>query len=566
MLLSLNVNNFAIIDKIEVEFDKGLNIITGETGAGKSIIIGALSLALGQRANVDNIKSGEEKIKVEAMFDVPKNNEKLISLLDDLDIDYSDNNLILVREVYENGRNVSRVNGNLINVGTLKQIGSHLVDIHGQNSAQRILDKSTHLSFLDEYAASELNEYKNPLKQAYKDYKKLYEEYIKISDNQVKEEENLARYKREYEQINSVELYEGLDDELENREKILSNIQEMFEYINGSYDLLYKKEGNICESIVGVEENLTKAGELDSNLSENISLIGEARTLIEEAVLFLREYKDTLEYEPSELDEIQDKLNKINILKRTYGENIQKILEYKVQIETKINLIDNFDEKIKSIKDGLNESKKKYEELALKVRQIRKEKAKSLCEEIKSNLELLSMKDTDFSIKFTDLADDMQFGENGIDDVEFLISTNNQESLKPLDKIASGGEISRIMLSIKSVLSEIDHTPTMIFDEIDSGISGRTAQVVAKQMWDLSKRHQILAITHLPQIASMADSNYLIEKKHRNSVVYTSFKKLDEDERISELARMLGGITITQNTKIHASEMFSQAKNYKNKI
>lgn len=564
MLLSLNINNYAIIDNLSIDFDEGLNIITGETGAGKSIIIGALSLVLGEHAKTENIRTGKDKAVIQALFTVEEKNEELKAVLDDLSIDYSDETLILTREISLKGRNICKINSTLVNVSTLKEVGTHLIDIHGQHEHQKLLNQNTHLSFLDSYAQNKIKEDLIKVSLSFDEYKKAFKELNELEKKSKENKDNLDNYKRQYEEINEVNLEIGEDEELNKKEKILLNSQNIYSDVDSAYSLLYKTDNNILSNLTLANDYFSRVLEYDESVKENVDMLLEANTLIEEVAFFLRDYKDNISFNPEELNEIESKLNKINNLKKKYGATIEDILEYKKELEHKIELIDNYDENLANLKKDVENKEKSYLKNAKALREKRKKAAEEFCKKITDNLELLSMKGTVFACEFKDLAKNGNYTKKGIDDITFMISTNKGESLKPLNKIASGGEISRVMLSFKRILSENDNIDCLIFDEIDTGISGQTALIVGKQMWELSRNHQIMAITHLPQIASMADTNYFIKKEVKGEKTFTSFKKLNEEEKISELVRIISGENAGENAIMYAKDMIANADKLKN--
>lgn len=563
MLLSLSVRNYAIIDRISIDFSNGLNVLTGETGAGKSIIVGAFSLALGYRSDTDSIRMGEDKLNVQALFSLDKINENLKIVLDENAISYEDNSLLLSREVNRSGKNICKVNDTLVNVGLLKVIGSYLVDIHGQHEHQKLLNSQTHLELLDSYKKQEIAFNKREVELAYFALKKANEEYKNIFKLSKEEKEKKEDYEKKLKEIDDVKLEVGLDEELEKRSNILSNSQKIYEQIDLAYSSLYEGSSNVLETLLLAENALSTACRYDEKISKDESLIKEAKISIEEAIYSLREYKMSLEFEPEELDEIQGKLYRINNLKRKFGETVSDILNVKEDLSNKLSLINNMDFEIEKAKEKFLKAKEDYLNKAFKLREIRKEVAKDFEQQITNKLNLLSMPNVSFKVDFEKLEENEKFTVNGIDKVSFLISTNKGQDLKPLSKIASGGEISRIMLAFKTILANVDDTSTLIFDEIDTGISGRTAQIVSEQLYLLSKNHQVICITHLPQIASMANKHYLIKKEDKVNLTTTSFSALNEEEKEVELARMLGGVEITDLTLSHAKEMLNLAKNFK---
>ncbi|WP_329380262.1 DNA repair protein RecN [Anaerofustis butyriciformans] len=564
MLLSLNINNYAIIDNLSIEFDEGLNIITGETGAGKSIIIGALSLVLGEHAKTENIRTGKDKAVIQALFTVEENNHELKEVLDDLSIDYSDQTLILTREISLKGRNICKINSTLVNVSTLKEVGTHLIDIHGQHEHQKLLNQNTHLSFLDSYGQNKIKDDLRNVSLSYDEYKKALKELTELEKKSKENSDNLDNFKRQFEEINEVELEIGEDEELEKREKILLNSQNIYSDIDSAYSLLYKSDSNVLSNLTLANESFSKVLDYDESVKENVEMLNEANTLIEEVVFFLRDYRDNISFNPEELNDIESKLNKINYLKKKYGVTIEEILEYKKELQNNIELIDNYEDTLNSLKKDVDKKKKEYLKHAKTLREKRKKIADEFCKKITENLQLLSMKGTVFACEFKDLEKNENYTKKGIDDIAFMISTNKGESLKPLNKIASGGEISRVMLSFKRILSENDNIDCLIFDEIDTGISGQTALIVGKQMWELSKNHQILAITHLPQIASMADTNYFIKKEVKDDKTFTSFTKLNEEEKVEELVRIISGENTSENAIMYAKDMIENADKLKN--
>lgn len=564
MLLSLNINNYAIIDNLSIEFDEGLNIITGETGAGKSIIIGALSLVLGEHAKTENIRTGKDKAVIQALFTVEENNHELKEVLDDLSIDYSDQTLILTREISLKGRNICKINSTLVNVSTLKEVGTHLIDIHGQHEHQKLLNQNTHLSFLDSYGQNKIKDDLRNVSLSYDEYKKALKELTELEKKSKENSDNLDNFKRQFEEIDEVELEIGEDEELEKREKILLNSQNIYSDIDSAYSLLYKSDSNVLSNLTLANDSFSKVLDYDESVKENVEMLNEANTLIEEVVFFLRDYRDNISFNPEELNDIESKLNKINYLKKKYGVTIEEILEYKKELQNNIELIDNYEDTLNSLKKDVDKKKKEYLKHAKTLRDKRKKIADEFCKKITENLQLLSMKGTVFACEFKDLEKNENYTKKGIDDIAFMISTNKGESLKPLNKIASGGEISRVMLSFKRILSENDNIDCLIFDEIDTGISGQTALIVGKQMWELSKNHQILAITHLPQIASMADTNYFIKKEVKDDKTFTSFTKLNEEEKVEELVRIISGENTSENAIMYAKDMIENADKLKN--
>ncbi|MFA0816056.1 MAG: DNA repair protein RecN [Anaerofustis sp.] len=563
MLLTLNIKNYAIIDQLSIDFSEGLNVLTGETGAGKSIIVGALSLALGYRANTDAIRTGADRITVQALFSYDVDDAAVQQIFDEFGITSEDHTVLLTREIYANGRNVCRVNDVLINVLTLKSISAYLVDIHGQHEHQKLLNQETHIDFLDAYAGESIQTMKHETSVRYEEMKRAERELHmlieKEKDARAKEDEVREHLK----EINSLNLVVGEDEKLEERKKILSNSEKLFELTTSVYSLLYGSERNICDRLTEANNKLEAISEIDGSLKTDSQALNDALISVQEIVYSLRDYKDSIEFNPSELDNLETRLNKIDHLKRKYGQTIEEILEQADEYHSFLSLIENGEEQLAAARKRYDNNVASYLDSAIELSKGRKNAADRLTKRLMNNLNELAMPNAQFLISFEDTRKYNRLSPNGIDGVQFLISTNIGQEKKPLSKIASGGEVSRIMLAIKSIMADADHTDTLIFDEIDTGISGRTAQIVAEKMSELSRSHQILCITHLSQIASMADTHFLIEKSVIGNETYTSFKKLDYEGRTFELARMLGGVHVTETTLTHASEMLQLALEYK---
>ncbi len=559
MLLSLNIKNYAIIDSLNIDFQTGLNVLTGETGAGKSILVGALSLALGYRANTDSIRSGKEKLFVQALFSFEKNDSDLLNLMEEYRIENEDNTLLLSRELNANGRSVCRINDTLVNVGTLKSFASQLVDIHGQHEHQKLLSAETHIDFLDAYGGENLSSYKMQTENLFRlmmQKKKEYEDLLDAS-KYLKDKQDL--YAAQYEEINSLGLQPGEDDALSQRKNKLANSEKLFEHVNLAYGLLYDNEENALNFLHQIETALNHISEIDPQTAQQHADFEDSMIRMEEIAYGLRDYLNELEFNPEELDNIQSRLHQINQLKRKYGETIEEILSEADLLQEKLSLITNSELNVSKAEEAYHAAEKEYLESAKRLSSERKKTAERLSVRMLQNFHELAMEHSEFEVEFTE----GNYTAKGTDRVEFYISTNVGQEKKPLAKIASGGEISRVMLAIKSILADADATGTLIFDEIDTGISGRTAQTVAEKMASLRKNHQILCITHLPQIASMADAHYLISKYVETGNTFTEFKLLAPNERVTELARMLGGVHVTQTTQEHASEMLRLSEEYK---
>ncbi|SEF82608.1 DNA repair protein RecN (Recombination protein N) [Caloramator fervidus] len=562
MLLELNIKNFALIDEVDLKFSKGLNILTGETGAGKSIIIDSINFLLGEKQSKDIIRQGKDFAYVEGVFECT--NLKLKEILQEAGIDVDDV-LIISREINSSGKSLSRVNGKTVTASFLKKIGKFIIDIHGQHEHQSLLDEDNYVHILDAFCNFELE----PIKREYRYYfEKLNEIEKNIEDLRRDEQYKLQKLDILSFQIDEIEranLKIGEDEELTKRRNLLANSEKIYSTLANVYERLYQKsEGysafDEISSSLSQLENIARFDEEFVKIKEDLE---EVYYKLEDVIERIRDFKDKIEYNPEELNIIEERLDLISKLKRKYGNNIQDILNFydKIKIE-----YENIQRSEEILEDLLKEHEKCLEilnDLAGKITNIRRETAKKLSEKIEYELRYLGLEKARFYVEVLELD---KFFVNGKNAVNFLFCANPGEQLKKLNKVASGGEISRIMLAIKSVIAKVDEIPTLIFDEIDTGISGRAAQAVAEKMCLISKDHQILCVTHLPQIAVMADNHFMIKKILDEDTTKTIVKKLDDKERINEIARMVGGAIVTELTFKHANEMISIANQLKSTI
>ena len=562
MLKSLEVKDYALIEHISIEFGSGLNIITGETGAGKSILIDAMSLLLGERASTEVIRKGAQKSVVEGIFDV-KENKKVKSLLEENDVDFTDE-MIIRREISLKGTNRCFINDTPVNLNLIKDVGNLLVDLHGQHEHQSLLRTETHIDYLDEFGSYDdhLKKYKakyDELSSAEKDLKSLRdrEEIIKekreIYSFQVKEIDNISPLEDEEEKL-SAEL------------TILENSETLNELTTELYDIIYESENSVQDSIVKIKNHLAKLAEIDKTFQESLNESETVLAIINDISSFIRAYKSKVEHDPAYIDGLRERLGAINLLKKKYGGSVKTILAHRKKIGEELELAENFEEKINELEKELNSKRKEAGLIAKSISEKRKETASKIKKGIETSLNELGIEKPVFKTEiinepaeknncvFVD-GKPFRFDSNGIDEVQFYISTNPGEDPKPLAKVASGGEVSRIMLSLKSVLAKSDKLPLLIFDEIDVGISGRIAQKVGFALKDLSKFHQVIAITHLPQIAGLANHHYLIQKIQQDSRVISSIKKLQDKERITEVAKLLSGEKVTESSIESAKEL-----------
>ena len=557
MLQNLHVKNLALIDEIEVEFKDGLNILTGETGAGKSIILGSISLALGGRYTKDILRQGAEYGFVELTFLVE--NESQQKKLKELDIFPEEGMVTLSRRLMA-GRSVSRINGETVQMGLLKEASSILIDIHGQHEHQSLLYKKNHLGIVDAFAKEYLAEVKEKAAQAYKAYKACEKELKEAEADESQRAKELSFLKFEVSEIQEAHLLPGEDEELESLYRRMTNSKKIADSVNEAY--LYTSEGggNASEALSRAIRALSEASEYDDRAAQLYGQLVEVDSLLNDFNRELADYSKTCEFSDEEFYETENRLNEINHLKTKYGDTIEKILDYCASRDERIGILEDFDNYILRLKDQCAKAEEVLRQSTARLTKIRKKQAKILEEAIEEGLKDLNFENVKFRIQFESTKD---YTAEGMDDIEFMISLNPGQPVKPLAGVASGGELSRIMLAIKTVMAKRDDIETLIFDEIDVGISGRTAQKVSEKMALIGKKHQVICITHLAQIAAMADHHYMIEKSTKKGDTKTSIELLDEKRSIEELARILGGAKITDTVVQSAVEMKELAKQTK---
>ena len=549
MLQNLHVKNLALINESEVEFSNGMNILSGETGAGKSIIIGSINLALGEKVQKEMLRDNGESAFVELIFLVE--DEKTKKALEELEVELEDDQVILSRKITA-GRAVGRVNGEAVSVSRMKEIAAVLIDIHGQHEHQSLLSKKKHLDILDEYAKEELAEKKEKMTLLYHQYKKEKEECANSNVDVEERNRELSFLEYEVKEIEDAHLTLGEDETLETDFRKFSNGKKIMEAIQESYSLTGEGMESASELLSRALRELSMVSDYDEKIAAMEQELIEIDNLLSDFNHEISGYMSDTEFDDETFYEVEKRLDLINHLKSKYGADIPAILQSLQEKQDRIQVLSDYEQYLEKLKNQMEKTKKELTKLCEEVSEIRKKHAVVLCEAITEALKDLNFLDVQFTMNFEVLND---FSANGIDDAEFMISTNPGEPVKPLGKIASGGELSRIMLAIKTVMAENDHIGTLIFDEIDSGISGRTAQMVSEKMNLLGKSHQIICITHLPQIAAMADSHYLIEKSVENQNTYSRIHRLEEEDSVKELARMLGGVEITDTVLESAREM-----------
>ncbi|MCR4831413.1 MAG: DNA repair protein RecN [Pseudobutyrivibrio sp.] len=556
MLASLHVKNLALIDEEEIIFSKGLNILSGETGAGKSIILGALHLSLGDKSSKDFLRDSESEAFVEAVYLI--NDEATKEALRDLGVEPYDDEVIMSRRITES-RSVGKINGEQVPAAKMKEVGDLLLDIYGQKEHQSLLNTKRHMELLDEFAKDEIGDLKTQVAESYKAYKNLMAEYEEAKQSDVSKEREIVLLDHEINEIESANLKVGEDEELEEEYKRLSNYSRIMEYFGRAHEAM-AGDGGVSDAISSAISDIRYIEGIDERASEFLAMLNDADSIISDFNRELSSYMSDASFDAGRYNEVELRLNEINRLKDKYGATIELVLEELQKRQDKKAKFESFDEYLAELKAKVDKATAELTTLCDKLSDIRKKKASELSTKMKEAMSDLNFLNSEFDVDIRRLD---HFTADGVDEGEFVICTNPGEPLRPLKDIASGGEMSRIMLAIKTVLASKGGIDTLIFDEIDAGISGRTAQAVSEKLSTVANAHQVICITHLPQIAAMADTHFLIEKNVENGHTISGIKKLYDDENVEELARMLGGSVITEAVMNNAKEMIELAQKYK---
>lgn len=560
MLAELAIKNIAIIESVTVSFQKGFTVLTGETGAGKSIIIDSIHLLVGGRGSSDFVRHGADKAEIEGLFLI-EDDHPAIAKCSEFGIEIEEGMLLLKRDIYPSGKSVCRVNGKLVTITILREIGRTLVDIHGQHDNQEMLDEKSHLRLLDEFGGKEIYPALNEYQSIYREYVKIKKDLASLNENEQMMAQRLDLLKFQLNEITNAQLKIGEDEQLLTEKKKLTNFEKLFSSLNTTYEALQGEQKGL--DWVGLAlSNLDEAQTIDEELKEIYSIVSNSYYQLEDIVHTLREKLDELEYDPNRLNEIENRLNIIHQMKRKYGDSIEAILEYCAKIDDEIEMITNRESHIETLNKKLVSIEKDLLVEANHLTSLRKNAAEKLTEAIHKQLKDLYMDKTVFEVKFFE-QDNIEFQPDGIDKIEFYMSTNPGEPLKPLAKIASGGELSRIMLALKTIFSQHQGVTSIIFDEVDTGVSGRVAQAIGEKIYRISVNSQVLSITHLPQVAALCDHHFFIRKEIKEQRTITSIQQLSERERIEEIARMISGSHITTATEEHAKELLDLAHKYK---
>lgn len=549
MLLEISIKNFAIIEEVSLHFDQGMTILTGETGAGKSIIIDAMNMMLGSRATTDVIRHGASKAEIEGLFSL-ENSRSLKPIFEEQGLELTDE-LIIRREILQNGRSVSRVNGQLVNLSVLKAIGQHLVDIHGQHDQEELMRPQLHIAMLDEFGDQEFLTLKDRYYETFDRYRGLRKQVLTLQKNQQEHKARIEMLEFQIAEIESADLKSGEDLTLHQERERLLNHKQIADTLTNAYAMLDNEDFSSLSNVRSAMNDLESIEEYDPSYKELSSNLSESYYVLEDVTKRLEDIIDGLDFDGNRLMQIEARLDLINSITRKYGGNVNDVLEYFAQISKEYQLLTGNHSSSEDLEVELKALEKTLVELAGQLSQARHLLAKQLESEIKQELQELYMEKANFQVQFTR----SKFNREGNEQVEFYISTNPGEDFKPLIKVASGGELSRLMLAIKSAFSRKEGKTSIVFDEVDTGVSGRVAQAIAQKIHKIGSNGQVLAISHLPQVIAIADYQFFIEKISDEHSTVSKVRLLDMDERVEEIAKMLAGENVTDAALTQAREL-----------
>lgn len=555
MLKELSIRNFAIIEDLTVSFSNGLTVLTGETGAGKSIIIDAVHLLAGGRGNSEFIRHGARKAELGGLFQISSSLHPVHKKLEEAGIEIEEDTIILRRDLHDTGKSVCRVNGKLVPLSVLRDIGASLIDIHGQHENQELMDEKQHIYLLDHFAEEQLAPIQEVYSSQYEEYRSLKRELASISIDEQLMAQRIDLYQFQMKELEDAKLRLGEEDELLDERRRLMNFNKIFERSNEAYEAI-QGESKGLDWIGNAMGALEDAAKVDDQFKEASEAVTTAFYALQDAAHQVKNVLDELEFDPARLNEVEQRLALFQNLKRKYGSTIEEILAYYDKIKTELNELLNRDEILQVKERKVLEMESALHELAVQLTAIRKNAAHDLSESIMAELRELHMEKAKFIVNFDELS---FFDANGKDQVIFYISTNVGEPPKSLPKIASGGELSRMMLALKTIFSSSNGITSIIFDEVDTGVSGRVAQAIAEKIAAISINSQVLCISHLPQVAAMADHHYFIKKEVNHDRTFTSLLEIDTEARIEEVSRMMSGAEITDLTLQHATELLKMA-------
>ncbi|MBM6760819.1 DNA repair protein RecN [Megamonas hypermegale] len=558
MLKTLSIWNFALIEHIQIEFNRGLNILTGETGAGKSILLGALGMVIGHRSNLDVIRSNADFMRVEAVFSI-MNEQAIKDFLLKNNILIEDDTLIITRQILASGRNIIQINNCHTTLAILRQLGEMLVDIHGQHANQALLKPQKQLNLIDEYDNGAINRQKAVYAQIYYHWLELKEKLAKSKTNTQEMAQRLDMLNWQINEIQNAKLEVDEDTKLEEQIKVLANAEKISLLSQNAYNLLYEG-GNILSSLAQLRKDTESLAHYDENMAKVHQSVEDAYFQLQDSADEIRDFGEKIDYSPQKLDAMQSRMEEINKLRRKYGSSIEEILAYCEKAKDELSYIENYDANLAQLEQEVADLTQELKQEAATLHKLREQSATKLTDDIITELKSLSMPDARMKVNLW-LNDD--FSENGADDVEFLFSANLGEDIKLLQKIVSGGELSRIALAIKTITAQKDDVELMVFDEVDSGVGGKTAQMMAEKIARISRYRQVICITHLPQIAAMADAHFYIHKETKDNKTFTNITEIDYGARLAEIARMASGTELTQASMENAEEMLANARHKK---
>lgn len=552
MLLEISIKNFAIIEEISLTFENGMTVLTGETGAGKSIIIDAMNLMLGARASLDVIRHGANKAEIEGLFSVGEN-AALTQILEENGIEVTEE-LIIRREILQNGRSIGRINGQMVNLTTLRAVGQYLVDIHGQHDQEELMKPNMHIRMLDEFGDSQFASVKKHYQDLFEHYRRLRKRVLTKQKNEQEHKARIEMLEFQIAEIEAAALKSGEDQVLNQKRDKLLNHKHIADTLTNAYVMLDDEEFSSLSNIRSAMNDLMTLEEFDADYKDMSSNVSEAYYILEEVTKQLGDVIDELDFDAGSLQQIEARLEVIYSITRKYGGSVDDVLDYYENITKEYNLLTGNDESSDDMEKDLKRLEKELIVAAENLSQERHQLAKNLEAEIKQELADLYMEKADFQVQFSK----GKFNRDGNEAIEFYISTNPGEGFKPLVKVASGGEISRLMLAIKSAFSRKEDKTSIVFDEVDTGVSGRVAQAIAQKIYKIGSHGQVLAISHLPQVIAIADYQFFIEKRSDENTTVSTVRLLSEEERVEEIAKMLAGSDITEMAREQARELLKK--------
>lgn len=556
MLLELSIENFAIIKQLYLTFHKGMTALTGETGAGKSIIIDAMGLLAGGRGSTDYIRQGKQKCVLEGLFELPKHSSFKV-LLDDLGIDQRDELLIIQRDITSSGKSICRVNGRIVTLGNLKKIGAYLVDIQGQNEHQDLLQAEKHLQLVDSFGSQSFKDQLIDYQKKYDAYREFEKRVRAIQENEQSYIQRIDMLNFQKKEIEEAGLQINEEEKLVEERDKLANFQKIVDAFAKSHEILAGESGNSLDGIGEAAQEIQEVAYLDKEYEQINENVQNAYYLLQDAAGEVSNILDQMELDEGRLEEVNARLEVIRQLKRKYGESIAAVLSYDEKISAELEQVDVTGNKLEEMQRALDQKHQNVWEIAESLHTQRKQIAQKLEKDILQELSDLYLENTQFEVRFFE--EKKELNRNGLDQLEFYLTTNPGEPLKPLAKVASGGELSRMLLALKSIFSKAQEKTSIVFDEVDTGVSGRVAQAIAEKISGIAYGSQVLCITHLPQVAAAGDYQYLISKEVQSGRTKTTVQEIDTTERVQEIARMLSGAEITDLTMENAKEMLTQA-------